>query len=249
MGEFLLRKVVLVTGASSGIGEATARLFASRGFDVVLHYFQGENRAKRISLEIEEEYGIQTLCVGTDVSSEEEVKLMIDAGIEKFGHLDVLVNNAGIAIDSDFSMKTVDNFKRILEVNLIGPFLISKYVAPYMKKQEKGVIVNVGSTNGINSYYPYSMDYDASKAGIHNLTKNLAVELAPFIRVNAVAPGWVMTAMNQGLDSEFMKEEQEKIVMNRFAEPMEIAKVIYFLASDEASYVNGAIIVADGGRK
>ena len=118
-----------------------------------------------------------------------------------------------------------------------------------MKKNGKGAIVNVSSTNGIDSYYPYSMDYDASKAGINLLTKNLAVELGPEIRVNSVAPGWVTTEMNQELDEEYIQEEEAKIILNRFAEPYEIAKAIYFLASEDASYINGAILQVDGGRK
>lgn len=243
-----MRKVAIITGASSGIGEATARLFASRCYDVVLHYCTNQEHAMEIGKELEELYGGKTLCVQADVSVESDVASMVEQVISEFGHIDVLVNNAGIAIDSDFSMKRVEDFKRILDVNLIGPFLTSKYVSKYMRKQGFGNIVNVGSTNGIDSYYPYSMDYDASKAGLHVLTKNLAVELGPDIRVNAVAPGWVATPMNLELEPDYLKEEEEKIVLGRFAEPIEIAKVIYFLASDEASYINGSIIVADGGR-
>lgn len=244
-----MARVVLVTGSSSGIGEATVKLFASRGDDVVIHYYSGKERAQKIAEDISLEYGVKTLCVGADIANEDAVKEMIDKVILEFGRIDVLVNNAGIAIDSDFTDKTVSNFKRILDVNLVGPFIVSKCVSKYMLKQESGVIVNVGSTNGIDSYYTYSMDYDASKAGLHILTKDLAIEFGPNIRVNAVAPGWVMTPMNEELDDDYMKEEQAKVALGRFAQPMEIAKVIYFLASNEASYVNGSIIVADGGRK
>ena len=244
-----MRKVVLVTGGSSGIGEATVRLFASRGFDVVINYNSNEMSANNIARDIEEKYDISTLCIKADVSDEIQVKNMIDRVIEIFGHIDILVNNAGIAIDSEFNDKTVSNFRRILDVNLIGPFLVSKYVSRYMLKQDSGCIVNVGSTNGIDSFYAYGMDYDASKAGLHILTKDLAIELGPNVRVNAVAPGWVNTPHNSELDGEYIKEEEKKIILNRFAKPEEIAKVIYFLASDEASYVNGAVVVVDGGRK
>ncbi len=245
-----MKKVVLVTGASSGIGMATAKLFASRGDDVVIHYCTNGKQAKELALELEEAYGGKFFVVQADVSVEDEVKLMVERVIREYGHIDVLVNNAGIAIDSDFSMKTVENFRRIIDVNLIGPFLMSKYVSKYMKEQGNGVIVNVGSTNGIDSYYPYSMDYDASKAGLHVLTKDLAIELSPDIRVNAVAPGWTMTeAVQNDLDVDYLREEEKKIILERFAEPIEIAKVIYFLASDEASYVNGTVLVCDGGRK
>lgn len=240
-------KVVLVTGGSSGIGEACVRLFASRGYDVVINYNSNEEKTRGIALDIEEEYGISTLCIKADVSDEVQVKEMVEKVILEFGHIEVLVNNAGIAIDSDFTDKTVSNFKRILDVNLIGPFLVSKYVFPYMTKGSS--IVNVGSNAGIDNNYQYSMDYDASKAGVHMLTKDLAIEFGPEVRVNAVAPGWVNTPMNKELDADYIKEEQRKIVMERFADPKEIAKVIYFLASDEASYINGSVIVVDGGRK
>ncbi|MBQ8681342.1 MAG: SDR family oxidoreductase [Bacilli bacterium] len=241
-------KVVLVTGGSRGIGEATVRLFASYGYDVVINYYSGEDRAINIAREIEGEYGVRTLCLKADVSVEEEVKVMVDKIINKFGKIDVLVNNAGIAIDTDFSVKSVSNFRRIIDINLIGTFLVSKYVSKDMLKHG-GAIVNVGSTNGIDSYYTYSMDYDASKAGVHILTKNLAIEFAPNIRVNAVAPGWIMTPMNEELDDDFMKEEKKRIILDRFGEPIEVAKVIYFLASEGASYVNGTVVVVDGGRK
>lgn len=239
----------MVTGGSSGIGEASVRLFASRGFNIMLNYNTGEDRVARIAKDIEEKYNISTLCIKADVSDEVQVKNMINKAIEVFGRIDVLVNNAGIAIDTDFYDKTVNNFRRILDVNLIGTFLVSKYVGEYMMKLGSGAIVNVGSTNGIDSYYTYSMDYDASKAGVHILTKDLAIQFAPNIRVNAVAPGWVKTPMNSDLENEYIDKEKAKITLERFAEPVEIAKVIYFLASDEASYVNGSIIVVDGGRK
>ena len=242
-----MKKVVLVTGGSSGIGEAVVRLFASRNFNIILNYNKGEDRVSRIIKDIEEKYDISILSIKADVSDEVQVKNMVDKAIEVFGRIDVLVNNAGIAIDTDFADKTVSNFRRILDVNLIGTFLVSKYVRETMP--DGGAIVNVGSTNGIDSYYTYGMDYDASKAGVHILTKDLAIEFAPSIRVNAVAPGWVKTPMNSELDDEYMKEEMAKITLERFAEPVEIAKVIYFLASEEASYVNGSIVVVDGGRK
>lgn len=239
-------KVILVTGASSGIGESIILEFAKNGYDVVINYNTGYDRAIRIARDIEAKYSVSTLCVKADVSNEEEVKRMVEEVVDTFGHIDVLVNNAGIAIDSDFSDKTVSNFKKILDVNLIGTFLVSKYVFPHM---DKGCIVNISSTNGIDSNYTYSMDYDASKAGVNILTRDLAIEFGPHVRVNAVASGWVDTPHNKGLDLDYIKAEEEKIVLGRFAEPSEVAKVVYFLASPDASYINGSIIVVDGGRK
>lgn len=243
-----MRKVVLVTGASLGIGAACLEVFASHGFNVVLNYLSHGDKALALKNEIEAKYGVSCLMIQADVSKEADVKRMVDSIILEFGKIDVLVNNAGIAIDSDFADKTVSDFQKIVNINLIGPFLVSKYVASYMK-DVGGAIVNVGSTNGIDSYYPFSMEYDTTKAGVHVLTKDLAVLLGPKVRVNAVAPGWVETPMNGDLDTDFIEEEKKKIVLDRFAYPMEIAQVIYFLASEEASYVNGSVIVVDGGRK
>ena len=241
-----MSKVVLVTGGSRGIGSAIVREYASNGYDVVVNYVNSESKSNELCKSLESEYGINALAIKCDVSDEDEVKLMIEKIVDRFGRIDVVVNNAGIAIDSVIDDKTKDNFRKILDVNLIGTFLVCKYASKYM---EEGAIVNISSTNGIDSFYPFSMDYDASKAGVNILTKNLAMEFSPRIRVNAVAPGWVNTDMNKLLDDEFISEESSKIGLGRFANPEEIAKVVYFLSSDDASYINGEIIKVDGGKK
>ena len=181
-----------------------------------------------------------------DVTREEEIKEMIAKIKEEQGHLDIIINSAGIAKDSLVEDKTKETFMSVLKTNLVGSFLVCKYGKKIM---DKGCIINISSTNGIDTYYPYSLDYDASKAGLISLTHNLAVEYAPRIRVNAVAPGWINTSMNKELDGEFKKEECDKILLNRFAEPNEIAKVVFFLCSDDASYINGTVIRVDGGLK
>lgn len=242
-----MNKVALVTGSSKGIGRATIKEFASHNYDVVINYNANKKEAEELQKEIESKYNVKVMVIKGDVSNEEEVKLMIDLVIDKFNRIDVLVNNAGIAIDTLFEDKTVKNFRRTLDVNLIGTFLVSKYASKFMLKEKAGVIINVSSTNGIDTFYPMSLDYDASKAGVISLTHNLALELAPYIRVNAIAPGWVNTSMNENLDNEFNEVEIDKILLKRFAEPEEIAKVIYFLASDDASYINNAVIRVDGG--
>lgn len=242
-----MNKVALVTGSSKGIGRATIKEFASHNYDVVINYNASKKEAEKLQKEIESKYNVKVMVIKGDVSNEEEVKLMIDLVIDKFNRIDVLVNNAGIAIDTLFEDKTVKNFRRTLDVNLIGTFLVSKYASKFMLKEKAGVIINVSSTNGIDTFYPMSLDYDASKAGVISLTHNLALELAPYIRVNAIAPGWVNTSMNENLDNEFNEVEIDKILLKRFAEPEEIAKVIYFLASDDASYINNAVIRVDGG--
>jgi len=240
-------KVALVTGSSRGIGKATIIDFARKNCNVVINYNNSEKEALELKEYIEKNYNVTALVIKADVSNEEEVKNMFDKILSEFGHIDIVVNNAGIAIDTLFEDKTVENFRRTLDVNLIGTFLVSKYAGEYMLKNKYGKIINVSSTNGIDTVYPMSLDYDASKAGIISLTKNLALQYAPYINVNAVAPGWVNTEMNKELDEEFINEENKNIILNRFAEPEEIAHVITFLASDEASYINGTVIRVDGG--
>jgi len=242
-------KTVLVTGSSNGIGKETVKKFAKNNYNVVITYNNDNENALILEREIKENYNVDTLVIKCDISKEEEIKEMIKKTINKFGNIDVLVNNAGIAIDTTFEDKTKDNFMKILEVNLVGTFLVSKYASKYMLENKKGNIINVASTNGIDSYYVESLDYDASKSGVISLTHNLANYLAPYIRVNCVCPGWINTKMNDCLSEEFKKKEIDKILLNRFANPEEVANLIYFLATEEASYINDSIIKIDGGVK
>lgn len=241
-----LNKVVLVTGSSRGIGRSIAVKFAKEGANVIINYKSNEKEAEAIT-EIISSYGNDCICIKADVAKEKDVKNMIEEIIKKFGHLDVLVNNAGIAIDSDFEDKKIKDFQDTLNTNLIGVFLVSKYAAKYMTEKKYGKIINVSSTNGIDTTYPYSIDYDASKAGLINLTRNLAIEFSPYINVNAIAPGWVETEMNSDLPKKYLQEEKEKILLERFAEPEEIADLVLFLASDKARYIDGEVIRIDGG--
>lgn len=242
-----MNKTVLVTGGSRGIGKSTVIEFAKKGYNVVINYLKSEEKALELKKEIEENYGVKALIIKADVSNEEEVKNMVEKTIIEFGYIDCLVNNAGIAIDTIFEDKTKENFIKTLNTNLIGPFLVSKEVGKYMLERKQGSIINISSTNGIDTIYPESIDYDASKAALISLTKNLAIEYAPYIRVNTVAPGWTLTDMNKNLDDEYVKEECESILLKRFADPSEIAKVVVFLASSDASYINSEVIRVDGG--
>ena len=241
-------KTVLVTGSSRGLGKSTIIKFAENSYNVVINYNYSEKEAFELEKYIKENYNVGVLTIKADVGNEKEVKNMFKEIINKFGNIDVVVNNAAIAIDTIFEQKTVENFNKILNTNLIGTFLVSKYASKYMKENKSGNIINISSTNGIDTYYPYSMDYDASKAGIISLSKNLSKELSPYVRVNCVCPGWIITDMNNSLDKEYMNREMTKINLKRFAEPREIANVIYFLANEEASYINGSVIVVDGGK-
>lgn len=240
------RKTVLITGASKGLGKALAKVFAKNNHNIILNYNNSEEEALKLAQELKQ-YNVEVLPIKADLKKEEDIKNMVDKSIERFKKIDILVNNAAIAIDTTFEDKTKENFIKTLDTNLIGPFLLSKYVGEYMLKEKQGNIVNISSTNGIDTYYEYSLDYDASKAGIISLTHNLALHYAPYIRVNCVAPGWINTEMNKELDEEYKKEEENKILLKRFAEPEEIANVVYFLTTDEAKYINNETIRVDGG--
>jgi len=241
-------KVVLVTGSSRGLGRSIAVKFAQKGANVIINYKNSKTEAETL-LEIISMYGQECMCIKADVSKENEVIHMIDTIINKFGKIDVLVNNAGIAIDAEFEDRNITDWKETLDTNLIGVFLCSKYTGKHMKNNMKGKIINISSTNGIDTTYPYSIDYDASKAAVLNLTKNLAIEYAPYVNVNAIAAGWIDTEMNSDLPKAYLKNEKNKILLKRFAEPEEIADVVLFLASEKARYITGETIRVDGGLK
>lgn len=246
MNQIYKEKTVLITGGSRGIGAATAKEFAKQGYNIIINYLRNDSLAQNARQEILSKYNVKVTLIKADISKEKEVQKMISIIGKEYKNIDCLINNAGIAIDTTLEDKTVRNFQKIIDTNLIGPFLMSKYIGKIMLDQGYGRIVNISSTNGIDSYYPYSMDYDASKAGLISLTHNFAIQYAPNIQVNCVAPGWVNTEMNKELDKEYIAEETKHILLNRFAEPEEIAKTIYFAAT--APYLNDSIIKIDGGR-
>lgn len=240
-----MKKVVIVTGSGGGVGKATILEFAKHGYNVVINYFSSEKQAFELKKEVEQTYHVQALAIKADVSCELQVKAMIDEVMKTFGRIDVLVNNAGIVYDRAFEDITIEEFKRTLDVNVIGAFIVAREVSRYMEKGS--AIVNVSSTNGTKTISPDCLDYNISKIGLQSLTRDLAYQLKPNIRVNAIAIGWADTKMNEGLDEEYINSECEKIWLERFATPAEIANIIYFLGSDQSYYVNGEIIVADGG--
>ena len=239
-----MKKTVLITGSAKGIGKACIEKFAREGYNVVINYLTSEKEAVELKNAVEKLYGIKALCIKADISNEAEVKNMIAEIISVFSKIDVLVNNANYEQDNHYTEKTKEEFLRVLEVNVVGTFLVTKYASKYM---DNGAIVNISSTNSINSYYPFSADYDASKAGVISLTRNFAKILSPYVQVNTIAPGWTKTEPVLEMNPNYIKEEEEKILLKRFAEPEEIANVVAFLASDDASYINNSIIRVDGG--
>ena len=242
-----MNKNVLITGGPRGIGEAISREFAKKGYNLIINYINSKETAEKLKTELETEFNISVLTIQGDLSEEKAIENMVDIAMDKFGKVDVLVNNAGIVIDKEFEDRTIEDWKQTLNINLIAPFILTKLIGKEMVKNKGGAIINISSTNGINTYYPTSVDYDASKSGLISLTYDSAVELAPYVRVNCIAPGWVNTEMNKELPEDFVKEETERILVKRFAEPEEIAKVATFLASDDASFINSTIIKVDGG--
>ncbi len=242
-----MSKVAFITGGSRGIGKAISERFAKEGYDLIVNYKEKINRAEELKNEIENKYNVNVMLVKADLSKEESIIEMVNEITKEYEKIDVLVNNAGIVIDKEFNDRTVKDWEETLKVNLIAPFVLTKLIGKKMFEKKDGAIINISSTNGINTYYPSSVDYDASKSGLISLTYDSAVEYSPYVRVNCVAPGWVNTEMNKELEEDFVKEETEKILVKRFAEPKEIANVVYFLASDEASFINSEVIKVDGG--
>lgn len=245
-----MNKVVLVTGGAQGIGKAIVLELAKNHYDVVINYLASNKAAALLEEEIKKNYDVRVMTIQADVSKEEEVDAMISLIEKKWGGVDILINNAAVDLSNLFHLKTADEFRKTLDVNVVGAFNCSKRVYRHMLDQEYGRIINISSTNGINTYYPMCIDYDASKAALISLTHNLAFEYGPYINVNAIAPGFIGTENElDGYDEEFLKEEQDKIMVNRYGKPEEVAYLVKFLISDEANFINNTIIRIDGGQK
>lgn len=245
-----MNKVVLVTGGAQGIGKAIVLELAKNHYDVVINYLTSNKAAALLEEEIKKNYDVRVMTIQADVSKEEEVDAMISLIEKKWGGVDILINNAAVDLSNLFHLKTADEFRKTLDVNVVGAFNCSKRVYRHMLDQEYGRIINISSTNGINTYYPMCIDYDASKAALISLTHNLAFEYGPYINVNAIAPGFIGTDNElDGYDEEFLKEEQEKIMVNRYGKPEEVAYLVKFLISYEANFINNTIIRIDGGQK
>ena len=242
-------KTVLVTGSSSGLGKSIIEKFASMGYNTIITYNNNMDAAEKFNSYIKEKYKVNSEFYKLDITDEENINSLVTTLKNKQINIDVLVNNAGIAIDNEYTDKTKEEFLKVVTTNLVGTFLVTKAFGSLMYESKNGVIINVSSNNSIDSYYSESIDYDASKAGINNMTHNFANILSPYIRVNTVCPGWKDTPMNTEMSDSFKEKETEKILLKRFASPIEIANLVYFLASDEASYINDAIIKIDGGKK
>lgn len=232
---------ILVTGATSEVGQAICRRL-SKDNNIIIHYHTKEDIALNLKKEI------NGICIKADLSKEEDINNLVEEALNKMGSIDVLINNAALDLPNLFDEKTKKEFNEVLDVNLVAPFLLSKLIGKEMMKNKRGKIINIASTNGIDTYYPMCVDYDASKAGLISLTHNLALQFKPYVNVNAIAPGWIKTIKDmQDLDDDYIKEEESKIFKNRFGEVEEIAYLVEFLVSDKSDYINNQVIRIDGG--
>ncbi|MBQ5444190.1 MAG: SDR family NAD(P)-dependent oxidoreductase [Erysipelotrichaceae bacterium] len=242
-----MNKVVLVTGASGGIGSAICERLAKENYDIVIHYFSSEEKAFSLAERLKEKYSVSIMTIKADVAKEDEVEKMFDQIDGQMGGVDILVNNAAIDLPDMFHLKTAEQFRRVLDVNVVGAYNCAKRAYEHMKEKEYGRIINIASTNGINTYYPMCFDYDASKAALISLTHDLAIQFSPYVNVNAIAPGFIGTEKElDGYDEQFLKEECEKILKKRYGRPEEVADLVKFLI--EADYINNSVIRIDGGQ-
>lgn len=245
-----MAKNVLITGSAQGIGRAIARELAQNGYNIIINYLSSQEKALKLQESLTDEFGIECLAIRADVSKEDEVDRMVSEIEEKLGGVDILINNAAVDMPNLFNLKTPEEFRRVLNVNVVGAYNCARRVSRHMLDNEYGRIINISSTNGINTYFPMCFDYDASKAALLSLTHNLALQYAPCINVNAIAPGFIGTEKElEGYDPQFLKEECEKILVGRYGNPEEVAHLVRFLISDQADYINNTIIRIDGGQK
>lgn len=239
------KKIALITGGTRGIGFAIAEKFAKEGYDLAITYVSSidkDNIEKHFN-----ELGSKVLLLKSDVSNFESCNEAIKEVINTYGRIDVLVNNAGITKDNLLLRMTEEDFDKVIEVNLKGTFNMCKLVSAYMMKQKFGKIVNISSVVGVSGNAG-QVNYSASKAGIIGITKSMAKELASRnIYVNAVAPGFIKTDMTKVLKDTVKENINNQIPLKRMGEVEEIAKVVFFLGSDDSSYVTGQIINVDGG--
>jgi meso-butanediol dehydrogenase/(S,S)-butanediol dehydrogenase/diacetyl reductase len=235
-------KRVLITGGAGGIGTATAARFLEEGSRVVVL-----DRDAAALRRVEDELSSLSGTINSDVSDPDDVARAFEELDDMVESLDVVINNAGISIRHRFMDISPQEWRQVMEVNLNGVFFVAQQAAQRMLEGEGGVILNMGSTNGLMGY-PYYADYNASKAGVIELTRSMALELAPKVRVNAVCPGFILTPMQEAeYTLEMRRAFASKLPLNRLGRPEDIAALFAFLSSDDASFITGQCFVIDGG--
>jgi 3-oxoacyl-[acyl-carrier protein] reductase len=244
----LAGNVALVTGSSRGIGRAIAERFAREGAAVAVTYVNEAAAAEEVVGGITAGGGT-AMALRLDVADRAEVESAVAAVLERHGRLDVLVNNAGIHVAKDVMETTEEEWDATIDINLKGAYLCSKAVVPAMRSQGRGAIVNISSNSGL--YHPSAMrftEYVVSKAGMNGLTKALALTLGPEIRVNAICPGWIRTDMIEELDPAVHEAILAETALHRWGTPDDVARSAVFLASDEADFITGELLIVAGGR-
>jgi 3-oxoacyl-[acyl-carrier protein] reductase len=244
----LADRVAIVTGSSRGIGKAIAKLFAHEGARVVVNYSKSEKEALAVVDEIKREGG-KAIHLQADVSKSDDVRRMVQRTVQELDGVDILVNNAGVHFAKDFFDITEDEWNRTIDVNLKGAYLCSKEVAPIMIKQKRGRIINISSNSG--EYHQSAMrfvEYVVSKAGMNGLTRALALKLGPYIRVNAILPGYISTEMVAHFTPEDEKMLMNETAVKRFGNVEDVANAALFLASDESDFITGELMFVTGGR-
>ena len=241
-----MEKSALITGATRGIGKQIAITLAKQGYNIALNYRKENEELENTKKEIEE-IGVQVLAVKGDVANFEDCENFVKQLIERFGQIDVLVNNAGITKDMLLMRMKKEDFEQVIDTNLVGTFNVTKNVVPYMMKARSGRIINISSVVGIAGNAGQT-NYSASKAGIIGFTKSLAKEIASRnILVNAVAPGFIETNMTDVLKDDVKQEIAKNIPLKRMGTAQDVSNVVKFLASDDSSYITGQVINVDGG--
>lgn len=223
-----MKKTVLITGSAKGIGKACIEKFASKGYNVVINYLTSEKQAIELKNAVENLYGVKALCIKADISNEDEVKNMISKVINVFGKIDVLINNANYEQDNHFLEKTKEEFLSVLEVNVVGTFLVTKYAS---KNMDNGTVINVSSLDATDTYRELSMDYCASKAGMNSLAQTFSLAL-PNIKFISIMLPWVKTESVEEMFEEYLENELKKAAQERLIETEEVAEKIYSLVDD-----------------
>mgnify|MGYP000221917084 FL=1 len=239
-------KTIFITGGSRGIGKEIALKFAENGYNIVTNYVSDKTDVEGLKKEFEEK-GVKSLIVKADVTSSEEIESLVKKAIEEFESIDVLVNNAGITKDNLLMRMNEEEFNKVIDVNLKGTYIVTKIVSKYMMKKRKGNIINLSSVVGVVGNAG-QCNYSASKAGIIGFTKSIAKELASRnIRANAVAPGFIETDMTAVLGENVKENIYNQIPLKRMGTAREVANLVYFLGTEESSYITGQVISVDGG--